>query len=136
MQCGTVVQDVLLMRSPSQVDLDKEAAGIYSRNISPLPISLVIKGVEGVDKQTDKQIINQPTNQTVNRSINQQGNVLFNDALNTFYLRLYAVGNMVKHYSDSEREETTHMNKTRKKEEKRKERKNLFRLLIINIEYL
>ena len=31
------------------------------------------------------------------------GNVLFNDALNTFYLRLYGVGHMVKDHSDSER---------------------------------
>ena len=28
------------------------------------------------------------------------GNVLFNDALNTFYLRLYGVGHMVKDHSD------------------------------------
>ena len=26
----------------------------------------------------------------------KEGNVLFNDALNTFYLRLYGVGHMVK----------------------------------------
>ena len=32
-----------------------------------------------------------------------EGNVLFNDALNTFYLRLYGVGHMVNNYSDSER---------------------------------
>ena len=32
------------------------------------------------------------------------GSVLFNDALNTFYLRLYGVGHMVKDHSDSERE--------------------------------
>ena len=32
-----------------------------------------------------------------------EGNVLFNDALNTFYLRLYGIGHMVKHHSDSER---------------------------------
>ena len=31
------------------------------------------------------------------------GNVLFNDALNQFYLRLYGVGPMVKDHSDSER---------------------------------
>ena len=30
-------------------------------------------------------------------------NVLCNDALNTFYLRLYGVRHMVKNYSDSER---------------------------------
>ena len=28
---------------------------------------------------------------------------LFNDALNTFYLRLYGIGHMVKDHSDSER---------------------------------
>ena len=33
----------------------------------------------------------------------KQGNVLFNDALNTFYLRLYGVTHMVKDHSDSER---------------------------------
>ena len=33
----------------------------------------------------------------------KEGNVLFNDALNTFYLRLYGVGHMVKYHSDSQR---------------------------------
>ena len=33
----------------------------------------------------------------------KEGNVLFNDALNTFYLRLYGVKHMVKDHSDSER---------------------------------
>ena len=33
----------------------------------------------------------------------KEGNVLFNDALNTFYLRLYGVEHMVKDQSDSER---------------------------------
>ena len=31
------------------------------------------------------------------------GNILFNDALNTFYLRLYGVRHMVKDHSDSEK---------------------------------
>ena len=35
--------------------------------------------------------------------INKEGNVLFNDALNTFYLRLYCVRHMVNDHSDSER---------------------------------
>ena len=39
---------------------------------------------------------------TIN-SDRKEGNVLFNDALNTFYLRLYGVGHMVKDHSDSER---------------------------------
>ena len=33
----------------------------------------------------------------------KEGNVLSNDALNTFYLRLYGVRHMVKDNSDSER---------------------------------
>ena len=38
-----------------------------------------------------------------NRSaIGRERNVLFNDALNTFYLRLYGVRHMVKDHSDSE----------------------------------
>ena len=34
--------------------------------------------------------------------IRKEGNVLFNDALNTFYLRLYGVIHMVKDDSDFE----------------------------------
>ena len=33
----------------------------------------------------------------------KEGNVLFNDALNTFYLRLYGVRHMVEDHSDSEK---------------------------------
>ena len=33
----------------------------------------------------------------------KEGNILFNDALNTFYLRLYGVRHMVKDHSDNER---------------------------------
>ena len=47
---------------------------------------------------------------TINMSISTEGererereNVLFNDALNTFYLRLYGVRHMVKDHSDSEK---------------------------------
>ena len=34
----------------------------------------------------------------------KEGNVLFNNALNTFYLRLYGIRHMVKDHSDSERQ--------------------------------
>ena len=37
------------------------------------------------------------------KGINRERNVLFNDALNTFYLRLYGVIHMVKDHSDSEK---------------------------------
>ena len=33
----------------------------------------------------------------------KEGNVLFNNALNTFYLRLYGVRHMVKDHSDNEK---------------------------------
>ena len=36
-------------------------------------------------------------------SMVEEGNVLFNDALNTFYLRLYGVGHVVEDHSDGER---------------------------------
>ena len=33
----------------------------------------------------------------------EEGNILINDALNTFYLQLYGVRHMVKDHSDSEK---------------------------------
>ena len=39
----------------------------------------------------------------VGAGIGRERNVLFNDALNTFYLRLYGVRHMVKDHSDSEK---------------------------------
>ena len=47
------------------------------------------------------------SNSTSHTEGRKEGNVLFNDALNTFYLRLYGVRHhMVKDHSDREREET------------------------------
>ena len=43
------------------------------------------------------------SNDRRNQCDRKEGNVLFNDALNTFYLRLYGVGHMVKDHSNSER---------------------------------
>ena len=37
------------------------------------------------------------------RTTERERNVLFNDALNTFYLRLYGIRHMVKDHSDSEK---------------------------------
>ena len=37
------------------------------------------------------------------RKVRKEGNVLFNNTLNTFYLRLYGIRHMVKDHSDSER---------------------------------
>ena len=38
-----------------------------------------------------------------NKVVRKEGNVLFNDALNTFYLQLYGNRHMVKNHSDRER---------------------------------
>ena len=40
---------------------------------------------------------------TIPDFIRKEGNVLFNDTLNTFYFQLYGVVHMVKDHSDSER---------------------------------
>ena len=45
----------------------------------------------------------------VSSPIERERNVLFNDALSTFYLRLYGVRHMVKDHSDSEREREREM---------------------------
>ena len=41
--------------------------------------------------------------QNETHQLQKEGNVLFYDTLNTFYLRLYGVRHMVKDHSDSER---------------------------------
>ena len=38
-----------------------------------------------------------------NQKQGREGNILFNDTLNTFYLRLYGIRHIVKDHSDSER---------------------------------
>ena len=48
---------------------------------------------------TEKQFLTEGGQTRTNR----ERNVLFNDALNTFYLRLYGVRHMVKDHSDSEK---------------------------------
>ena len=48
-------------------------------------------------------IIHQTTKATEYIGRERERNVLFNDALNTFYLRLYGVRHMVKDHSDSEK---------------------------------
>ena len=45
---------------------------------------------------------------TGNALYSMEGNVLFNDTLNTFYLRLYGIWHMVKDPSDSERGNLSH----------------------------
>ena len=44
-----------------------------------------------------------PKNKEFWRERERERNVLFNDALNTFYLRLYGVRHMVKDHFDSEK---------------------------------
>ena len=57
-----------------------------------------------VDNHFQLRNLLQPTYDNGDRHrTRKEGNVLFNDALNTFYLRLYGVRYMVKDHSDSER---------------------------------
>ena len=48
-------------------------------------------------------ILDNITKRSCGHEIERERNVLFNDALNTFYLRLYGVRHMVKDHSDSEK---------------------------------
>ena len=54
-----------------------------------------------MDPRVETKTVHLATSGGQNRR--KEGNVLFNDALNTFYLRLYGVRHMVKDHSDSER---------------------------------
>ena len=47
-------------------------------------------------------------NKETNQISRKEENVLFNEALNSFYLRLYSVRHMVKDHSDSERGNPLH----------------------------
>ena len=60
-------------------------------------------GVSGCSDATGAAMENFVTLKPFRGGIRKEGNVLFNDALNTFHLRLYGVGHMVKNHSDSER---------------------------------
>ena len=51
----------------------------------------------------------QQTQEYIQKQNNKkEGNVLFNNALNTFYLRLYGIRNMVKDCSDNDSEALNH----------------------------
>ena len=45
----------------------------------------------------------QSVDKQIHLALRKEGNVLFNDALHTFYLWLYGIRHMVKNHSDSER---------------------------------
>ena len=61
-------------------------------------ISILLMGKKGQKKTTPKK-----PNHT-HRHMRKEGNGLFNNALNTFYLWVYDVDLMANDYSDSERE--------------------------------
>ena len=62
---------------------------IYMYLYSPVAIIIIISVLYNVHN--------------VPNSYRKEGNVLFNDALNTFYIRLYGVRHMVEDHSDNER---------------------------------
>ena len=57
----------------------------------------------GIDPTTCRTTSGRPTTALHLAVYFQEGSVLFNDALNTFYLRLYGVTHMVQDHSDMER---------------------------------
>ena len=62
-------------------------------------IQYVMKAIEG-DLSYFGDDISDESDDSCGR---KEGNALFNDALNTFYLRLYGVRHMVKYHTDSDR---------------------------------
>ena len=58
--------------------------------------------IEG--KESQREGVSEREREKEEKEKKEEGNVLFNDALNTFYLRLYGAKHMVKHHSDNERE--------------------------------
>ena len=69
------------------------------------------KNISNVAKTVNKNVLRALLNKLLimqgTRSLSGilllEGNALFNDALNTFYLRLYIVRHMIKDHSNSER---------------------------------
>ena len=92
-----------LLRPPlinyMQTNLLSKSQEIRRTVISPaVQIELIID----IDWKEGRKEGNVLFNDTLNTFyLRKEGNVLFNDALNTFYLRLYGIKHMVKDHSDS-----------------------------------
>ena len=95
------VQDVehnVVVLAAEEVHLLRRDEGVHAQ---PLPVPVAVTA--------PPQLVH--GNHTGNRRTffvrhiltRKEGNVLFNDALNTFYLRLYGIRHMVKDHSDSEK---------------------------------
>ena len=56
-----------------------------------------------VESENLQFLVNSHDGNSIRPFIRKEGNVLFHDALNTFYLRLYGVRHMVKDHFDSEK---------------------------------
>ena len=60
-------------------------------------------GYAGIDQtQNNMAVAEIPGKLNIFFKFRKEGNVLFNDALNTFYLRLYGVRHMVKDHTNGE----------------------------------
>ena len=68
----------------------RNSAAVYERDLRPTLPEVSVR-------RTQNQLLG------VRKEGRKEGNVLFNDALNTFYLRLYGIRHMVKNHSESER---------------------------------
>ena len=70
----------------------KDAASCLCTCTNALPLIVLIASRRERERKRERE-----------RERERERNVLFNDALNTFYLRLYGVRHMVKNHSDSEK---------------------------------
>ena len=86
------------MGPPSEMDPPTHRT-MSGRSTTELHIAPHTKGVLPPGLETEERVI--ATVVFCEGKI--EGNILFNDALNTFYLQLYGVRHMVKDHSDSER---------------------------------
>ena len=66
-----------------------------------LTMSEFLQDLKQIKLDQNKRTLNLIRGPRIDKTDRKEGNVLFNDALNTFYLRLYGVAYMVKDHSDS-----------------------------------
>ena len=71
--------------------------------INPIPLEDIGDITEHHIPHPQMDFMDPPLVHVLKWHIREEENVLFNDTLNTFYLRLYGITHMVKDHSDSKR---------------------------------
>ena len=91
------VSTVCEKKAGCRKQFETEKKHILSKTPEPLPVHAIVDTIGSYINH-----FNDPKDKPVIK-VRKEGNVLFNDTLNTFYLRLHGVRHMVKDHSDSER---------------------------------